>query len=236
LASGEVSLKRGIIMADIPPGFCQCGCGERTRLAKQNRPEWGHVLGQPLRFVNGHGTTTPRPPSRTLIIEGKECRTIPLTKGQEAIVDAEDYPRLSKYKYWARKNKLKWYAHRTTPRSEGKTNIQMASDVLATKDGLEIDHRNGNSLDNRCSNLRLATHKQNGANMSKPCTNTSGYKGVSWLKKDSVWQVGIKTRQKRIFLGRFPKDRLEDAARCYDKAARELFGEFANLNFPMEAR
>lgn len=92
-----------------------------------------------------------------------------------------------------------------------------------------IDHRNRNSLDNRRSNLRICTIQLNNANrrkQSKPCT--SQFKGVYFNKQYSRWMARIKYWKKYIFLGRFDEEK--DAARAYNKKAKELFGEFACLN------
>jgi hypothetical protein len=96
-----------------------------------------------------------------------------------------------------------------------------------------IDHINGNGLDNRRENLRIATASQNHMNKTKQRgTYTSTYKGVS-LRSDRLhlgWYANIKVEAKHIHLGRYPTE--EAAAMAYDKKAKELFGEFAHLNFP----
>jgi len=95
-----------------------------------------------------------------------------------------------------------------------------------------VDHIDGNPLNNRRSNLRLATVSQNNANCKKRRTNKSGYKGVSFSKERQKWAAYIKYENKTYGLGRF--DNVEDAARAYDRAAKEKFKEFAQLNFPEE--
>jgi hypothetical protein len=95
------------------------------------------------------------------------------------------------------------------------------------------DHINGDGLDNRRTNLRQATPTQNNANCGIRGHNTSGYKGVS-LRPDrgNRWRATIRIHGLQYFLGLF--DDVEDAARAYDAAALELFGDFARLNFPEE--
>jgi len=97
-------------------------------------------------------------------------------------------------------------------------------------DGQEVDHINGDKLDNRWpENLRVATRSQNTAN-SKPHTGTSRYKGVSWNKRDRRWKAQIRHNGKLLYLGYFT-DQIE-AAKAYDTAALRLHGEYARCNFP----
>lgn len=101
---------------------------------------------------------------------------------------------------------------------------------------LFVDHHNLDGLDNRRANLRLATDSQNLGNqpkirLSRPVT--SSYKGVWWDRSRNKWASGITTGQnRRRSLGRHASE--EDAARAYDRAALELWGEYARLNFPEE--
>lgn len=98
---------------------------------------------------------------------------------------------------------------------------------------LMVDHINGNGLDNRRSNLRLATNSQNQANRRLLSLNTSGFRGVTFNKACNKWQAGIKLQGKSYHLGLFTQ--AEDAARAYDQKSIEMFGEFARLNFPIDA-
>lgn len=91
-----------------------------------------------------------------------------------------------------------------------------------------IDHVNGDRLDNRIENLRLATKSQNAANSKRQSNNTSGIKGVSYNAERSCWQAGICLNKKRKHLGRFSTK--EAAAQAYASAAQRLFGEFAKLD------
>ena len=97
---------------------------------------------------------------------------------------------------------------------------------------IQVDHINGNKLDNRKENLRLATNQQNNYNVGPQKNNKSGYKGVSWKKDKNKWEAKIRNNNKLKFLGYF--DDLVEAGRAYDRAALELFGEFAWTNFPRE--
>lgn len=90
----------------------------------------------------------------------------------------------------------------------------------------QVDHINGNGLDNRRGNLRLATGSQNQANRPTTKNNTSGYKGVSWHKKSKKWSARIRVHGKRISLGHYHTP--EEAHKVYCAAADKYFGEFAN--------
>ena len=95
-----------------------------------------------------------------------------------------------------------------------------------------VDHKNGNTLDNRKCNLRFANKQQNGRNRPKAPTNSSGYKGVSVIAKAKVkkYQVDICNNGKNVNKGRYTS--AERAAHVYDWWAIQLYGEFAYLNFP----
>jgi hypothetical protein len=95
-----------------------------------------------------------------------------------------------------------------------------------------IDHIDGDGTNNKLNNLRLATSEQNGHNQRKQSRKTSSqYKGVSFDTWSGRWQSYIQHKNKNIHIGRH--DTEEEAARAYDAKARELFGEFANCNFPL---
>ena len=157
-------------------------------------------------------------------------KLLPISQEQFTQVDDEDFEWLSKYKWYYSGGYPKRYNKRNEPL------IRMNREVLE-RNGYDItnkkvDHKNGDTLNNTKDNLRIATHSQNLFNRGKPSSNTSGFKGVSWRKKDKFYEAYITANKKRIRLGCF--DNLIAAARAYDKAAIELHGEFAVLNFPDE--
>lgn len=148
-----------------------------------------------------------------------------------ALADESDADLLSGYRWFAkvahRRSGL-MYAHAHTTRPDGtQTLIKMHQLVMGA---LGVDHRNGNGLDNRRQNLRLATGSQQGANRRPYPGGSSQYKGVSWHKSQGNWRAVIKVNRRSRHLGGFATE--EEAARAYDEAAVAAFGEFAYLNFP----
>ena len=154
-------------------------------------------------------------------------RTIELTQGHIAIIDDDDFERVSQYKWCSHERRGTPAAKRR--RKDGK-NETLHRFILGLEhgDGEIVDHINGNGLDNRKENLRLCTNQQNLRNVGVRKNNTSGFKGVSWSKGRGNWQVNISTGLKVKSLGRF-KDKL-DAVRAYNDAAIKYHGEYAYLN------
>lgn len=153
-------------------------------------------------------------------------KQIGLTQGQTALVDSEDFPTLYHFKWYAvRSRNGVWYAQR---KDRGRI-VKMHRAILGAPKGIKVDHRDTNGLNNRKENLRLAPGNSNNANSRKQKNNTSGYKGVSWQAGYDRWKAYIRVRGTYIHLGVFTN--LIKAAKAYDTAAREHFGEFARCNF-----
>jgi hypothetical protein len=151
---------------------------------------------------------------------------IKLTQGKIAIIDDVDLPLILQYKWHAVKKNDRYFIARSTSRN--RKAIVMHRLIMQPADNMEVDHINGNPLDNRRSNLRIVTHSQNQKNMGIGTKNKSGFKGVSWHKKAKKWQVHLRIGSDRGYIGIF-NDLLE-AAEAYNKAARLHYGEFARLN------
>jgi hypothetical protein len=156
------------------------------------------------------------------------CR-IPLTQGKYAIVDPDDYFRLSKFKWYVVFGGSTYYAVRTIFIDGKRHRLPMHRAILKVADSLVVDHINHNGLDNRKANLRIATVAQNAWNAERP-RGRSGYKGVSFDKRTGLWRVFIAYNGKRKQLGSFHDKR--EAAKAYDRAAKKYHGQFASLNFP----
>lgn len=163
-------------------------------------------------------------------------REIPLSKGYVALVDDEDYERLAAHKWHAEVARTGIvYATRNGPRVGGKrTPIKMHRVVAATPPGMDTDHINRNGLDNRRSNLRVATRSQNCAHRRNKAGTASGRRGVTWVRKLRKWRAVIAVNGGKTDLGVFSNK--SDAARAYDAAALRAFGEFAVTNFPQKGK
>lgn len=158
---------------------------------------------------------------------------IKLTKGESAIVDADDFNMLSRWKWhytngYARTSISLGYFNK----KQKKLHILMHRLIMNCPSNMEVDHINHNPLDNRKQNLRIVSRKQNGANRKLNINNTSGFKGVCWdekcTNKNKKWVARIHTNGKIINLGRYLTKK--DAAIAYNDAAKKYFNEFASLN------
>lgn len=159
---------------------------------------------------------------------------IKLTRGLVAIVDDEDYERISAFKWYAIQNRRtgKIYAARSRRmgRIDGKrvkVCILMHREVLGVgpSDKVEVDHVEAEqTLDNRRTNLRQATRTQNSCNRPKQRNNTSGFKGVYLDKRRLTWSAKIQVAHRVIHLGTFSTPEL--AHEAYQKAVPQFHGEF----------
>lgn len=158
-------------------------------------------------------------------------RLIPLTQGKFAMVDNADYEAVSQFKWHAEKGRHGFYAVRNIIRADGKKRIQYLHQFLMP--GVpQIDHRDGNGLNNQRCNIRPATHQLNGRGFrSKEFGATSQFRGVSWNQKRQKWETQIFVAGKRVFLGYFT-DEIESAI-ARDKATLKYYGPDAQFNFPI---
>ncbi len=106
--------------------------------------------------------------------------------------------------------------------------------IMNAPKGMLVDHINRNGLDNRKANLRIVTHTQNMWNNGQRVERySSKYRGVSWHKRQRRWMAVISVNGRARTLGYYRDEK--EAARAFDRAAKELRGEFAVLNFPKES-
>ena len=165
-------------------------------------------------------TVPPEPPDESI-------RYIPLTKDQYATIDAADYERAASFSWHTSISGNRTYAY---SRINGR-NVSLHRFLTNAPKGMVVDHIDHDGLNDRQSNLRVCTQRQNLYN-SRPKGRSSRFKGVCWDKHRERWVVHICYNGRNRFVGQFT-DEIE-AARAYDRMAVELFGEYAYLNFPEE--
>jgi len=151
-----------------------------------------------------------------------------------AEVDNRDFALVSQYKWRSTKGgdpgkNGTIYAIAHTSMVNGKRNtVSMHRLILNAPKGVQVDHDDGNGLNNKRRNIRLATNQQNQRNRKPGSNQSSKFKGVSLDKRHGTWKAYIIVDGKNIWLGQHKTE--EDAAKAYDVAARRLFGEFAKCN------
>jgi len=162
-------------------------------------------------------------------------KEIQLTKGFVALVDDEDYETINKHHWYTSVRSRANYAKRDVYHGGRRLTEFMHRVIMDCPEGMYIDHINHNGLDNRKENLRICTNQENCRNRIKHAPTTLGMiKGVSISKciKSKPFRAHIKHNYKNIDIGFFAN--LDDAARAYDKKALELFGQYAQLNYPLK--
>lgn len=147
-------------------------------------------------------------------------KEILLTQGKVALVDDEDFERIASHRWYAHREGNTFYAHR---KSDGKT-IRMHREILLLRQRgrTEVDHKDGNGLNNKKSNLRICTHSENIRNSRKQSNNTSGIIGVS--RQADKWIARIKVKSQCIYLGIFSTK--EEAALSRRMAVEKYFGDY----------
>lgn len=173
-----------------------------------------------------------RPRQHEHLPEMKAYR-VQLTKGKYALVDEEDFARVSQYAWYTQGIAGRQYAACDLGSTANRTRLYMHRVISNAPKGVQIDHVNGNSLDNRKANLRYAskaTNMRNRGKLNRKGGSSSQYKGVYHDRRyANSWNAYITVDGKRINLGTFSTE--DQAARVYDEAAKKYHGEFAFLNF-----
>ncbi len=151
-----------------------------------------------------------------------------------ALVDDKDFEWLNQWKWHAAEWNNGFYVIRSQYIGGGAKNpkfvqFKMHRLIMNTKVGLDVDHIDGNGLNNTRVNLRNCTRTQNLWNSKPTKGGISKYKGVTWQHRQKKWQARINVNSKRIFLGYHFTE--VEAAKAYDRAAKKYHGEFANTNF-----
>jgi hypothetical protein len=165
---------------------------------------------------------------RSVEIVGEIAR-VPLSQGLFAIIDAADVPLVGGYTWTATVNNRATYAVRSALKDEPrhKAKIILHRVIMGNPTGLTIDHINGDGLDCRRSNLRLATVAENSRNRRISRNSSTGFKGVT-LIADDRWQARIRLNGRRYNLGCFGSP--EEASAAYNRASRHLHGDFGRQN------
>ena len=170
------------------------------------------------------------------MVEHYHVALIELTQGQFAVVDFDDYTLVSQHSwYFHRKADGSGYARTGiyNPETQRPDQIFLHHFLLGTKPPTMLDHKNGNKLDCRRTNLRECNNQQNSCNRRKREAGSSQYLGVSFVTRRGKWKAAIKANGRTRFLGEFDVE--IDAALAYDAAAVAKSGQFARVNFPTGA-
>lgn len=148
---------------------------------------------------------------------------IKLTQNKICIIDDEDFEKIVQYKWYYMA--CGYAATRPWDKlTKTYSTIYMHRYILSAEKGMLVDHINGNTLDNRISNLRICSQKENIRNSKMKSSNTSGFRGVFWSKQKNKWMAKITVNYKPIHLG-FYAD-INDAVLAYENGAKKYFGEF----------
>lgn len=189
---------------------CKCDCGNEVDV-RINYLKIGHnkSCGDCTKYINNG--------------EYIKCY---VKNGKYFFIDINDLHKVQKYNWTVGKN---GYVSSGNGRNH---RLRLHRYLLDCPKGYDVDHINGKPYDNRKCNLRISTHQNNSRNTKLRCDNSTGYKGVSFAKRERKYRAYI-VYKKQISLGYF--DNPIDAAKAYDKAAKYYFGDFARLNFREEA-
>jgi hypothetical protein len=193
---------------------------------QKSRGDWRWRLGGRMKMGS-------RWRKRVISIDG-DVAYVPLTRGFIATIDANDASLLSDKNWCAKQDKNNVYAISKHVCNGVEHTIYMHRVLMDAKSGEQVDHKNGNGLDNRRENLRIATHAQNMRNQGVRINNSTGFKGVSFLKESGKWRARIHSNGKKIELGSYSTP--EAAADAYKKASEQLHGEFSRTHADTAAK
>lgn len=152
---------------------------------------------------------------------------VTLTKGFTAIIDVKDIKHAINKNWYAKVAGNTVYAKTTAYINGKRADLSLHREIMSAPEGLEVDHKNGDGLDNRRSNLRLVTHQQNMHNMRINKNNKSGHKGIFFCNRENKWIAKIKVNSKTINLGYFSN--IDDAITVRINAVSKYHGEFGRI-------
>jgi len=165
-----------------------------------------------------------KPKQRPIRIDG-DVAYITLTKGYEAVIDAVDVPLVYGFNWAAMVKPRAVYATRKDYSGQKQRTVYLHRTIMGEPEGFEVDHHDGDGLNNMRSNLRTATKQQNMHNQRLSSRNNSGFKGVNWRKSKGKWRAAIALNGKSRHLGYFATPELAHAAYC--EASARLHGDFS---------
>ncbi len=166
-------------------------------------------------------------------------KTIKLTQGKVALVDNADFEALNRFKWQAHRDGKGgglYYAirsvsiNRATARMLGihrQYAVRMHREIMRPLKGEQVDHVDGDGLNNQRYNLRTASHAENVRNRGKQKNNTSGFKGVKWNGAAKKWEAKIGVDGKDVYLGVYTSK--EIAYGVYCEAAKKHHGKYARI-------
>lgn len=168
---------------------------------------------------------------------GDECGwKILLGEGKFAFLSSQDRELASPHAWRLIHGTHTDYAQTQVRQPDGSYVSVLLHQLIGQAMGIEgpVDHKNRDGLDNQRTNLRPGPATLNAANKIKMQTRatSSAYKGVSWCPLHKKWRVTLRVNGKKRHLGYFAAE--SEAARAYDRAALQAWGEYARPNFPQE--
>ena len=160
-------------------------------------------------------------------------KKIKLGKSEKfALIDDEDFESVNLYNWRCQISKIRpvIYVRTNVKVNEKLVAVKLHNFLMNPPEGFVVDHKDGDGLNNQRENLRICTDSRNKINVGLRKDNTSGYKGVDFVKRLNKYRSQIRINRKTKYIGIYQT--AEEAARSYDETATKLFGEFAYLNFP----
>ena len=195
-------------------------CGRTFSGKRQRSGHRSHCLNRPPGPIALRGKTPV-----VEVVDGVECLWVPLTRGLRSLINKADLHLIADRRWCVNSGHyaISWLASGERP--------AMHRVIMGVERDVQLDHKNGNGLDNRRKNLRICNHSQNQANQRKRSRASSRFKGVHRYRNSKRWSAKIHVNGQRVHLGAFDSER--KAALAYDRAATKHFGEFARPNFPL---